>query len=83
MKELKPGYKTTELYTTILGVIAMVLVALGVITQADANTLTGAVLEIIAAAGTIYGIVSQVKEYVYGRNAQKMALLDLLKKQGE
>lgn len=83
MNEIKPGYKTTELYTTILGVVAMVLVALGVIGQADADTLAGAVLEIATAIGTIYGIVSQVREYTFGRNAQKMALLDLLKKKGE
>lgn len=83
MNELKPGWKTSELYATIIGVIAMVLVALGVISQADADTLAGAVLEIAAAIGTITGIVYQVREYVYGRNAQKMAWLDLLKKRGE
>lgn len=83
MPTLKPGYLTSELYTTIIGVIAMVLVALGVISQADADTLAGAVLEIAAAIGTIIGIVHQVREYVYGRNAQKMALLDLIKKRGE
>lgn len=83
MNEIKPGYKTTELYTTIIGVIALVLVALGIVSQADADTLTGAVLEIVAAVGVIYGIASQVREYVFGRNAQKMALLDLLKKKGE
>lgn len=83
MKELKPGYKTTELYTTILGVVAMVLVAMGVISQADADTVIGALIAIATAIGTIYGITLQVREYVYGRNAQKMAVLDLLKKRGE
>lgn len=81
--KLKPGYLTSELYTTITGVVALVLVALGVVSQADADTLAGAVLEIVAAIGTIIGIVYQVREYVYGRNAQKMAWLDLIKKRGE
>lgn len=83
MKELKPGYKTSELYVTILGTVLMALVALGIISQTDADTLVGALLQILAAAGTIYGIVSQVREYTYGRNAQKLAAFDLLKKRGE
>lgn len=80
--KLKPGYKTSELYTTIIGVVAMVLVVLGVVSQADADTLAGAVLEIVTAIGVIVGIVYQVREYTYGRNAQKMAWLDLLKRDG-
>ena len=59
------------------------LAAMGVISQADADTVIGALIAIATAIGTIYGITLQVREYVYGRNAQKMAVLDLLKKRGE
>lgn len=47
--DIKPGYKTTEFWMTIANAVFMVLVAVGVLTQEDAQELETLVAGLIAA----------------------------------
>ena len=62
--DIKPGYKTTEFWLTILTTGVMVLVATGVIGQADADTINELGAELIAA-------VLPIALYIWSRTRVK------------
>lgn len=70
---MKPGYKTSELWAVIVGSILTVLVPLGILSQADANTITEALPYIAAVVSIVVGVVKMVLEYVRSRTAVKTA----------
>ena len=71
--EVKPGYKTTELLTLILGAVGTILVALGVITEDITDAVINAVVDAVAAIGAVIAVVKMVIEYIKSRTAVKVA----------
>ena len=66
--KMKQGYKTTEFWLTILGLIAGALVATGVLTENEGVTLQEAVVGLVMAILPIW-------QYIQSRTAVKVASL--------
>lgn len=67
----KPGWRTSEFWTTVGAQALALAVALGVITKADSDTLGGALTEVVAAAFALISNALIVVNYVHGRIALK------------
>lgn len=63
---MKPGYKTTEFYAMLAGIVVTLLVTTGVIGESDSSTWQGLLAELLPALG---GIVA----YIWSRTQVKRA----------
>ena len=70
---MKPGWKTSEFYVTIITALSSIAVAFGVLSQAEATELAAAVGQVVAAVIGLVGAVLPVVAYVKGRSAVKEA----------
>lgn len=71
MTPVKAGWKTTEFWLTLIGTVLGVLVALGVISAQDMQTLEGAATSAVTGLGTVAGGVLLIWQYIRGRTAVK------------
>lgn len=62
-QNLKPGYKTSEFWITLLTTVAGILVATGHLTPIQADEFVQAVISVVGGATTIAATVA----YLYGR----------------
>ena len=67
----RPGFRTTEFWTTIVTQGLAVLTLIGVITSADAATLRDALAQCVAAAGIFLANAWVVVRYIQARAAIK------------
>lgn len=71
MNEIKPGVKTSELWVSVGTALVMMLVALGIITQAEADSLVETVMQFGAAAVALIGAVAPIVAYIQSRTKVK------------
>jgi hypothetical protein len=71
MNDLKSGWKTTEWWTTMAGMVGTIVVALGV---ASGDVVAGWVKAVVAVVAAVFTVASAV-HYTMGRVEQKKALL--------
>jgi hypothetical protein len=68
---MKPGWQTTEFWTTILGQILALLALTGVISAGDRQPLETALTNMVTAAFTIAGSTVIVVRYIRSRTELK------------
>lgn len=76
MNDVKPGWKTTEFWITLLGQVLALLVALGVVQTSDAGLLGNALSNSITAIATLLANALIVVNYVRGRAHLKATQLE-------
>ncbi len=74
--QVKPGYKTTEFWLSLLGVAFAGLVLYGVVTQQDADTIISIVRDLLFGGGALTAITAIVRFYIDQRGALKIAEKD-------
>jgi hypothetical protein len=68
---MKPGYRTTEFWVTLLGQGIALLATLGVLAAPEAATLTEAAGKLVTAAFTLASSTAVVLHYVQSRTRLK------------
>lgn len=70
---MKPGWQTSEFWLTSATTIIGFGVSIGLVSVADAATLTSAVTQSVTAVATIAGAVTVILSYINSRTKQKVA----------
>lgn len=68
---MKPGYKTTEFYLTIVGQVLSLLAVLGIINASDVQPMYQIIGEMIAAGVVVVAGAWQVVSYIKSRTELK------------
>jgi fumarate reductase subunit D len=68
---MKPGVKTSEFYLTVVFALIGVLVALGVISQEQAETLSAAIVQAVTAGAGLIVAVLPIWKYIDSRTKLK------------
>jgi len=70
---MKPGYKTSELWLTVVSAIGMIAVAFGALTEVEVNSIVAAITQAVTAVGALYVAVKPVVAYIESRADVKSA----------
>ena len=73
---MKPGYKTTEFWLTVIAQILAVAVLFGVVTAEQVDTLNGAIESAVKAFIGLWLAVAPLVEYIRSRAALKVTELE-------
>ena len=68
---IKPGYKTTEFWVTLLGLAVSAAVALGWVPAADQELINGWIYETVEAVLSLAAIAVVAREYIRSRTSVK------------
>lgn len=82
---MKPGWKTSEFWITLVTTVVALLVMLQVLSQAEADSLRAQLVQLVQVIGGLYLAVQPLIEYIRARTELKsdMFRADLLKKGGD
>lgn len=73
---MKPGYKTTEFWLSLLGVALAGLVLYGVVSQNEADTILATVRDLLFGGGALTAVTAIVRFYIDQRGALKVTEMD-------
>ena len=68
---MKPGVRASEFWLSILGMFMPIVVAFGIVSQAEANDIVTAVTQFIAALAHVGAAFGPVVAYIKGRTELK------------
>ncbi len=72
---MKPGYKTTEFWLTVIAAFGGVFVAFGFVDQSDVDNVIKSIGALVGAAVALFVAVKPIIEYIKSRTAIKDKLI--------